>query len=48
MHRSPEENGIRRLSLSRRLIAVVLTAVGTGMVVSAAVSVWQIARILGQ
>jgi signal transduction histidine kinase/CheY-like chemotaxis protein len=31
----------RRLSLSRRLVAVVLTAVGTGMVVSAAVSVWQ-------
>src|SRR5262249_52586462 len=31
----------RRLSLSRRLIAVVLAAVGTGMIVSAAVSVWQ-------
>ena len=31
----------KRLSLSRRLVAVVLTAVGTGMVVSAAVSVWQ-------
>ena len=31
----------RRLSLSRRLVAVVLTAVGTGMVVSATVSVWQ-------
>ena len=41
MRRSPEQNGMRRLSLSRRLIAVVLTAVGTGMVVSAAVSVWQ-------
>ena len=31
----------RRLSLSRRLVAVVLAAVGTGMIVSAAVSVWQ-------
>jgi signal transduction histidine kinase/CheY-like chemotaxis protein len=41
MRRSPDQNAISRLSLSRRLIAVVLTAVGTGMVVSAAVSVWQ-------
>jgi len=41
MRRSPDQNAMRRLSLSRRLIAVVLTAVGTGMVVSAAVSVWQ-------
>ena len=31
----------RRLSLSRRLLAVVLAAVGTGMIVSAAVSIWQ-------
>jgi signal transduction histidine kinase/CheY-like chemotaxis protein len=37
----PDQNATRRLSLSRRLIAVVLTAVGTGMIVSAAVSVWQ-------
>src|SRR5215471_16338031 len=41
MRSSSDQNGIRRLSLSRRLIAVVLTAVGTGMVVSAVVSVWQ-------
>ena len=41
MRRSPDQKSMRRLSLSRRLIAVVLTAVGTGMVVSAAVSVWQ-------
>jgi len=41
MRSSPDHNGSKRLSLSRRLIAVVLTAVGTGMVVSAAVSVWQ-------
>src|SRR5262245_45312814 len=31
----------RRLPLSRRLVAVVLAAVGTGMIVSAAVSLWQ-------
>src|SRR5207247_5259116 len=30
-----------RLSLSRRLVALVLAAVGTGMIVSAAVSSWQ-------
>ena len=41
MRRQSDQNTMRRLSLSRRLIAVVLTAVGTGMVVSAAVSVWQ-------
>ena len=41
MRRSPDQKLMMRLSLSRRLIAVVLTAVGTGMVVSAAVSVWQ-------
>jgi len=41
MRRPPDQKSTRRLSLSRRLIAVVLTAVGTGMVVSAAVSVWQ-------
>jgi two-component system, NarL family, sensor histidine kinase BarA len=40
MRRSSDQNAMR-LPLSRRLIAVVLTAVGTGMVVSAAVSVWQ-------
>jgi signal transduction histidine kinase/CheY-like chemotaxis protein/HPt (histidine-containing phosphotransfer) domain-containing protein len=41
MRSSPEQSGHKRLSLSRRLVAVVLAAVGTGMIVSAAVSVWQ-------
>jgi two-component system, NarL family, sensor histidine kinase BarA len=41
MGRSPAPPAIKRLPLSRRLVAVVLTAVGTGMIVSAAVSVWQ-------
>ena len=41
MPRSADHSATKRLSLSRRLVAVVLTAVGTGMVVSAAVSVWQ-------
>jgi signal transduction histidine kinase/CheY-like chemotaxis protein len=41
MRRLPDLNAMRRLSLTRRLIAVVLTAVGTGMVVSAVVSLWQ-------
>src|SRR5437016_660584 len=34
-------NSPRRSSLSRRLIAVVLAAVGTGMIVSVVTSAWQ-------
>jgi signal transduction histidine kinase/CheY-like chemotaxis protein len=41
MDRAQAPPTTKRLPLSRRLVAVVLTAVGTGMIVSAAVSVWQ-------
>jgi len=41
MHRSQDQSESTRPSLTSRLAAVVLAAVGAGMIVSAAVSVWQ-------
>ena len=41
MRSSSSQPAERRPSLRRRVIGVVLAAVGTGMIVSAGVSVWQ-------